>query len=396
MERTFYFDLISQAFRATPVVALLGPRQCGKTTLARQYTAGLPQEKRPLHFFDLEDPSHQARLQNPKLALQDLTGLIVLDEIQRVPELFPILRVLVDRPSLPAQFLILGSASRDLIRQGSETLAGRITFVDVHPFSLYEVGTAGLKRLWTRGGLPPSFLAPEEEVSFQWRTGYIRTFLERDIPQLGIQIPAATIRRFWMMLAHYHGQIFNASEIAKSMETTDTTVRRYLDILTGTFMIRRLSPWFENISKRQVKSPKLYFRDSGIFHALLGIADEASLKSHPKLGASWEGFALEEIVRLYGALEEETYFWAVHGQMELDLLLIQKGRRLGFEIKYTESPKLTHAQRALQKTLRLDEFTFVCPIEGISRVDQGFRIAGLKDLAESLDFRRKNFQTELN
>lgn len=381
MERKGYFNLINDGFRVTPIVCLLGPRQCGKTTLAHQYIESLKKKgDGSFHFFDLEDPAHLARLQNPRLALQDLKGLIVLDEIQRIPEIFPVLRVLADQKKKEARFLILGSASRDLIRQSSETLAGRITYVDVHPFSLSEAGIENLKTLWLRGGFPPSYLAADDADSRNWREGYIRTFLERDIPQLGFQIPAHAIRRFWMMLTHYHGQIFNASEIAKSLDTTDTTARRYLDLLTGTLMVRRLSPWFENISKRQVKRPKIYFRDTGILHSLLGVSDESSLRTHPKLGASWEGFALEEILRSYRADDEESFFWAVHEQTELDLLLIQSGRRIGFEIKYTEAPKIREHHRQIIKTLRLDEMNFVCPIEGESRAGPKIRIMGLGSL----------------
>lgn len=365
-------------------MALLGPRQCGKTTLARQYLEKQPQAGDKVAFFDLEDPIHLARLQNPRLALSGLSGLVVLDEIQRAPDLFPVLRVLVDRPDNAARFLILGSASRDLIRQSSESLAGRIAYIDVHPFSLLETGFETQDRLWVRGGFPKSFLAADENASREWRTGYVRTFLERDIPQLGITIPAETLRRFWMMLAHYHGQIFNASEIGRSLDAADTTVRNYLDILAGTFMVRRLSPWFENVMKRQVKRPKIYFRDTGILHSLLGIADEAALRVHPKLGASWEGFALEEIIRVHRAYEEEAYFWGVHGQAELDLLLIKEGKRLGFEIKYSEAPRVREAHHALVKTLKLDRLDFVCPVAGVGAVSEKIRVIGLQDLLASI------------
>ena len=303
MERKRLTNLIRRHFASAKVVALLGPRQSGKTTLARQIAAsGLLPFNPELNYFDLEDPAHLERLATPKLALQDLAGLVVIDEIQLRPELFPVLRVLADRAPNPAQFLILGSASRDLIRQGSETLAGRISFVEITPFGLSETGPEAVDTLWLRGGFPPSFLATDDEASWQWREAYLRTFLERDIPALGIRIPALTLRRFWTMLAHYHGQQFNASELGKSLATTDTTVSRYLDILTGTFMVRRLNPWFENIKKRQIKTPKIYFRDSGILHRLLGLVSRGQLVTHPKLGASWEGFALEEVIRSCGVL----------------------------------------------------------------------------------------------
>ena len=304
MNRPQLLQRIEEEMRVSRVVALLGPRQVGKTTLARQFCERTSLTFDPgLNYFDLEDPAHLERLRNPRFALEMLKGLVVIDEIQLRPDLFPLLRVLVDRPESELRFLILGSASRDLIRQGAETLAGRIGFVEVSPFGTPE--TSELERLWIRGGFPRSYLAETDADSGRWRANYIRTFLERDIPALGIQIPAASLRRFWMMLAHCHGQIFNASEIGRSLGVADTTVKRYLDVLCGTFMIRRLTPWFENIGKRQVKTPKIHFRDSGILHQLLGIPDMAALMVHPKLGASWEGFALEQIIRLSGAAEEE-------------------------------------------------------------------------------------------
>ncbi|MDL1872367.1 ATP-binding protein [Deltaproteobacteria bacterium PRO3] len=378
MNRTDYYPLIDQAFRVTPIVALLGPRQSGKTTLAKQYIArDVSPHSGPAHFFDLEDPVHLGRLQNAKLALENLQGLVVLDEIQREPDLFPVLRVLADRAGAKTKFLILGSASRDLIQQSSETLAGRITFLDVYPFSLTEVGLEHQDRLWVRGGFPRSYLAEDDALSAAWREGYIRTYLERDIPQLGIRIPAPALRRFWMMLAHYHGQIFQASEIGRSLDKADTTIKNYLDVLVGTFMIRRLDPWYENIGKRQVKRPKIYFRDSGIFHQLLGIADYSALQVHPKLGASWEGFALEEVARFYRATDEEIYFWSVHGQMELDLLLIRGGKRLGFEVKFSQSPKVTEAHRKIVSLLNLEKLVFVVPGEERYPVDEKLEVCGL-------------------
>lgn len=357
LDRRRYLEAIDRLLKIHPVVALLGPRQCGKTTLARKFLQGRPAG----HFFDLEDETHLARLATPKLALEDLRGLIVIDEVQRRPALFETLRVLADRKPARARFLILGSASRDLIRQGSESLAGRIGFIELPPFSSDEVGEKETGTLWLRGGFPRSFLAPSSDASRQWRKDYVSTFLERDIPSLGFQISPTAMRRFWIMLAHYHGQMFNASEIGRSLGLSDDTMRRYLDLLVGTFMVRRLSPWHENIGKRQVKAPKIYFRDSGIFHALIGVWTDAELKSHPKLGASWEGWALEEAIRRHGATSDEAYFWATHNQAELDLLIVQDGRRIGYEAKYTDAPRLTPSMRIAMEDLRLDELSVLYP-----------------------------------
>lgn len=367
------------------VVALLGPRQSGKTTLARAIADSVRDFPAGRNYFDLEDPMQLDRLDNPKLALDGLRGLVIIDEIQRRPDLFPVLRVLADRPMTPARFLVLGSASRDLLRQGSETLAGRIGFVDVTPFALSEVGTAEMETLWLRGGFPLSFLANNDAASAQWREFYIRTFLERDIPALGIQIAPTALRRFWMMLAHYHGQVFNASDLGRSLDVSDATVRRYLDTLVGTLMVRRLTPWFENVGKRQVKTPKVYFRDSGLLHRLTGILDIGQLQTWPRLGASWEGFALEEIIRLLDASEEEAYFWGVHSQGELDLLIVKDGKRLGFEFKYSDSPKLTPSCRLALDYLNLDQLTLVCPGNASHELEDGVRVRGLNRLVENGD-----------
>jgi len=383
MEREWFTREIIAAIRRSPVVALLGPRQAGKTTLARQVArSGLFPCNEAVNYFDLEDPAHLARLANPRLALQGLEGLVVVDEVQHRPDLFPTLRVLVDRDDSAARFLVLGSASRDLIRQGSETLAGRIQFVEVTPFQLRETGAQAVDTLWVRGGLPPSFLAESDDASWRWREAYVKTFLERDIPALGIQIPPATLRRFWTMLAHYHGQQFNASEIGKSLGVADTTVARYLDILVGTFMVRRLLPWFENIGKRQIKRPKIYFRDSGILHLLLGLPGMEQMVTHPRLGASWEGFALEEIIRWTEASEEEVYFWGVHNQAELDLLLFLKGRRLGFEVKYTDAPRATASQQQAVAQLGLESLTIVVPGEADYPLGDRIRVLGLNRTAD--------------
>ncbi|OAI49069.1 hypothetical protein AYO45_03580 [Gammaproteobacteria bacterium SCGC AG-212-F23] len=377
MKRKYFINELDKALKVHPVVALLGPRQCGKTTLAKQY-GNLKRGKSTLNIyhFDLEDPDDLARLEAPKLAFEDLLGLIVVDEIQRQPELFPLLRVLVDQHK-KRKFLILGSASRDLIKQSSETLAGRIRYIEITPFSYYEVHD--LHKLWFRGGFPNSYLAKNNENSSQWLTAYVTTFLERDIPNLGIQIPPRTLRRFWMMLAHYHGCIFNASEIGTSLGVAHTTVRHYLDILTGTFMIRELTPWIENINKRQIKSPKIYFRDSGIFHNLLGIKDMHALQHHPKLGSSWEGFALEEIIRSHHAEPEECYFWGIHSQGELDLLIIKNGKRLGFEFKYSDAPTLTSSMQLASDTLKLDKLTVIYPGDRQYRLTNAIEVVGLEN-----------------
>lgn len=358
MQRKRYLEKIKEQFRIHPICCLLGPRQVGKTTLAQMYLDEHPKEK--VHFFDLENPLDLARLENPMLALSKLSNqLIIIDEIQRRPELFPILRVLADQKEQNRKFLILGSASRDLIRQSSETLAGRIGYIEIMPFSLEEAKDSD--RLWLRGGFPRSYLADNNKESYLWRQSYISTFLERDIPVLGFQIPPEQIRRFWLMLAHYHGQMFNASEIGKSLGVSDHTARRYLDILVGTFMIRLLPPWFENLGKRQVKTPKIFFRDSGILHALIGIKEEKELDTHPKLGSFWEGFALEEVIRETHASPEECYFWATQSKAELDLLIVKDGKRLGFEIKYTDSPKITKSMQIAYEDLKLDHLYVIYP-----------------------------------
>jgi len=312
------------------------------------------------NFYDLENPLDLARLDNPMLVLSsEPSKLIVIDEIQMKPDLFSIIRVLVDDPDYKRKFLILGSASRDLIRQSSQTLAGRIGYIELPPFSLKETHT--MNRLWLRGGFPRSYLADNQADSFLWRKNYIKTFLERDIPSLGFTIPPQQMRRFWLMLTHYHGQIFNASQIARSLGVSDHTSRKYLEILAGTFMIRILGPWFENINKRQVKSPKVYFRDSGILHALLNIQDRAALDNYPKIGAFWEGFALEEIIRIYDAGPEECFFWATHAHAELDLFIIKQGKRLGFECKYADAPKLTKSMHIACQDLKLDHLYVIYP-----------------------------------
>lgn len=365
MQRPEFIGKIQLASTVHSVVALLGPRQSGKTTLARELFSQHHSLHDPLlrhpNYFDLEDPIDEQRLQDPLLALEPLKGLIVIDEIQRVPDLFKVIRVLVDRANSQKQFLILGSASRELIRQSSESLAGRIQYIELTPFTLDEVGALNWRNLWLRGGFPKSYLAKKDVESLQWRDAYIRTYLEQDLPNLGLSIPPSQMRRFWMMLAQSHGQIFNASEISKALQVSDVTVRRYLDILTGTFMVRELPAWFENIKKRQVKRPKIYLRDSGLFHRLLLFGSDESLFTHPKIGASWEGFAIENVLSHFRVPRENAFFWSLHGQGELDLLIFYNGKRLGFEIKYIQAPRLTLSHRLALEHLNLDRLICVYP-----------------------------------
>ncbi len=376
VKRSKFIARIHAAFHVNPVVALLGPRQCGKTTLAREFAG----RRKNITFFDLENSRDLARLEDPLLALEGLAGWVVIDEIQRLPRLFETLRVLADRPACPARFLILGSASRDLIRQSSESLAGRISYLELTPFNAQETGPTLLRKLWLRGGFPRSFLANTAAVSAQWRDAYVSTFLERDLPSLGVQIPARSMRRFWMMLAHYHGQIFNASEIGRSLGMAHTTVERYLDILVGTFMIRRLNAWTENIAKRQVKASKIYFRDSGIYHTLLGLEQEKELDRHPKLGASWEGFALEQIIAKRRAASKDVYFWATHNEAELDLLVIQGGKRIGYEVKYTSKPRLTPSMRIAMNDLKLSQLNVIYPGTQSFALAKGIHAVGFETM----------------
>ncbi len=368
---------VNKLLAAFPVTAILGPRQCGKTTLARILN--------PDHHFDLENPRDVARLEQPQLALEDLRGLIVIDEIQRQPDLFPLLRYLVDR-GLEQKFLILGSASRDLIRQGSETLAGRIAFHELGGFRLSDVGGENASTLWVRGGLPRSFLAGSEEQSLLWRRQYISTFLERDIPQLGITIPARTLRRFWVMLSHYHGQILNYSELGRSFGVSDITVRQYCEILEGAFMVRLLAPWASNTGKRLVRRPKLYLRDSGVLHALMSVETTEQLHSSPKLGASWEGFALETVSRVLNLEEPEVYFWATHGGAELDLFWQSGGKSWGCEFKYQDAPRMTSSMRAALSDLDLAGLWVVYPGRTTYRLADNVWVVPLQDLGPTWEY----------
>lgn len=339
-----------------PVVALLGARQIGKTTLAQQLAGAWPG---PSHVFDLESAADVARLSDPELALAPLQGLVVLDEIQHRPNLFPALRVLADRPDSRTRFLVLGSTSPNLLQQSSETLAGRVAHYELPGLSLSEVGPGNLDRLWLRGGFPRSFTAGSDEDSDQWRRDFVRTFLERDIPQLGIRLPSATLRRFWSMLAHYHGQVWNGAELARAFGVSNHTVRRYLDLLEATFMVRTMRPWFANLKKRQVKSPRVYIRDSGVLHRLLGLSGRVDLERHPKIGASWEGFVIESIIQSLGVVAEDCYFWATHTGAELDLLVHRGSERRGFEIKFTTAPKATRSMRMALTDLKLSRIDVV-------------------------------------
>ena len=368
-------EAIRTALDRSRIVALLGPRQCGKTTLARQFVA--PESA---NYFDLEDPISLARLDEAMTTLRSLTGLVVIDEIQRRPELFPNLRVLADRDPLPSRFLILGSASPALLRQSSESLAGRLETVRIGGLTLADVGMKDQEKHWLRGGLPLSFLAKSETDSLAWRKNFIQTFLERDIPQLGIGTPAPTLFRFWTMLAHCHGQIWNAAEPARSLGVNESTVRRYLDLLEGVFMVRQLPPWHANLKKRQVKSPKIYFRDSGLLHQLLGIRTQEDLLSHPKCGASWEGYIIETL--LARVQPDEAYFWATYAGAEIDLLLFKNGRRLGIEIKRADAPRLTPSMRAALTDLGLDRLLVVYPGERSYTLAENIEVIPVSCLTE--------------
>jgi len=352
--RSRLVESVRQALSRSRVVALLGPRQCGKTTVGGQLLAADSS-----NYFDLEDPASLARLDEPMTALRELKDLIVIDEVQRRPELFPALRVLADRVPLPARFLILGSASPTLLRQSSESLAGRIALIQMNGFGLEEVGVAARPRLWLRGGFPLSYLAEDDSRSSLWRADFIRTFLERDLGQMGFSIPSSTMLRFWTMAAHYHGQIWNHAAIAGAMNIGEKSVRRYLDLLTDLYMLRQLQPWHANLKKRQVKSPKVYFRDTGLLHYLLGVRTEKELWTHPKCGVSWEGYAIEESLK--AVQPEEAFFWATHQGAEIDLVLVKDGRMLGVECKRVDAPRLTPSMRIALDDLKLERIAVVYP-----------------------------------
>ncbi len=375
IKREQWHTQIQAALDRNRVVTLVGPRQCGKTTLAREFVA-----EDSINYFDLEDPVSLARLDEPLTALEPLQGLIVIDEIQRRPELFPVLRVLVDRKTFKGRFLILGSASGHLLRQSSETLAGRMALLQLRGFSLSEVGIDAQPRHWLRGGFPLSYLARSETDSFAWRKTFIQTLLERDFPQWGVRTAATALWRFWTMLAHYHGQTWNGAEFARAMGVSEPTARRYLDLLTDAFMVRQLQPWYANIKKRQVKSPKIYIHDSGLLHQLLGIKNERELLSHPKIGASWEGYVIEEVLSV--VQHTESWFWATHQGAEVDLILKQENHMIGVECKRTDAPRMTPSIRTALNDLQLDRIYVVYPGEKKFHLAEQVIALPFRDLVE--------------
>jgi predicted AAA+ superfamily ATPase len=379
VDRSTYIQLITQHFEVHPICGILGPRQCGKTTLSKHY---ISMQSYVAHVFDLEDPRDLARLDHPMTALENLEGLIVIDEVQRRPDLFPILRVLADTKRERQHYLVLGSASPELLRQSSESLAGRIGYIELPPFSLLE--TLDQDKLWVRGGFPNSFLSKSENSSILWRNAYIKTFLEMDIPGLGFSIPPQQLYRFWMMLTHYHGQLFNFSELGKSLGISNHTARRYVDILEGTFMIRSLLPWFENTGKRLVKTPKIYFRDSGLLNALMGINSKEAMERHPKLGALWEGFALEEILKHKTIEAKHSFFWRTQAGAELDLLTQKNGLKIGFEFKYADAPKITPSLKIAMEDLNLEKIFVIYPGQKSYALTEKISVVSLKDCLDQL------------
>ncbi len=388
LRRADHLHAIKEALKRTPVVSILGPRQSGKTTLARDLARG-----RRATFFDLENPRDLSRLSAPLTTLEPLKGLVVIDEVQRLPKVFDILRVLADRPRTPARFLLLGSADPQLVRGVSESLAGRVSHVDISGFNLAEIGADHHRRLWLRGGFPRSFLARSETASFAWRTDYVRDFLQRDLSELlGVRIPSATLGRFWTMVAHYHGGVWNAAEFARSLGASESTARHYLDVLSGAWVIHQLQPWFENLGKRQIRSPKIYVQDSGLLHSLLGMGTFEALQGHPKAGASWEGFVIEQILNLLRT--RTAYFWGTYQGAELDLMVIIDGKRFGFEIKLTDAPDVTKSMRIAQENLGLERLFVVFPgpqsfalgdrIEALALGDLTKRLRGLAEVRSGL------------
>ena len=375
IDRPAACDRVHEAFCVHPVVALTGPRQCGKTTLARMIAAADPDGST---FFDLESVVDRRRLQAPERTLASLTGLVVIDEIQRAPALFETLRVLADRPDGQARFLVLGSASPALIADVSESLAGRVGIVNLGGFDLSEVDPGSWRTLWLRGGFPRAYLAPHDRASAVWRRSFVQTFLERDIPQLGITVPAETLRRFWTMLAHYHGQVWNAAEFARALGSSEGTARRYLDILSGAFMVRALPPWFANIRKRQVRSPRIYVRDTGLLHSLLTVDTGDEVAGHPKVGASFEGFAVEQIAGAFAG--SGVYFWATHGGAELDLFVMRGGKRYGFECKLADAPGTTRSMRVALNDLELEHLWVVYPGDEAYPLDDRISVLPITDI----------------
>ena len=357
IHRNALLKQIEQAFKVNRIVCLLGPRQCGKTTVARSIWSTMGKSRNDPGYFDLEKPTDLNALHTPDLTLPILQGLIIIDEIQRKPDLFAYLRYLHDE-HLDQQFLILGSATKDLIKQSAESLAGRISYIEITPFAISEVKE--WQHLWTQGGFPKSYLL-DEKSSISWRENYMRTYLEQDLGNLGFSFQTETLRKLWFMLANCHGQTLNASELAMALDVSQPTIVKYLSYLSGSFMIRQLKPWFENIKKRQVKSPKIYYRDSGLLHYVLGIKNYSEIFMHPKAGASWEGFAIEEVIKYYQADMHDCYFWASHNQAELDLLIIKNGKKLGFEFKLSDAPKITASMHIALDDLKLDYLKVIYP-----------------------------------
>ena len=379
ISRPKYLNSVVKSLKTNRVVAILGARQVGKTTLARHISKLYLNSE----WFDLEDSRDRARLSDPMLAMRNLTGLIIIDEVQLAPQIFETIRVLADTPK-GARFLLLGSASPDLLRHTSETLAGRITHIILEGFSLDEIGLQSWKRLWLRGGFPKSYLASTDIASFKWRHDFIRTFLECDLARVAPAIHHLSIERFWFMLAHWHAQIFNSSELSRSLGVSDTAIRRYLDLLAGTYVLRILKPWHENISKRQVKAPKVFFSDTGLLHSLLGLDHAIDLERHPKIGASWEGFAMQQVIRRIGALNNECFFWASHQGAELDLLVVKGNKRLGFEFKYSDSPVSTKSMHIAMNDLRLDSLNVIYPGEDTYPIAKNMRAIGLTQIWNNL------------
>ena len=381
LKRPRQLSRLKSLLKSNPVVAILGARQVGKTTLAHELRE---QWKQPCHVFDLENTGDLGRLADPLLTLEPLKGLVVLDEAQRMPELFPQLRVLADRRPIRTRFLVLGSASPNMLRQGNEPLAGRIAYYSLDGLSLEEVGAKHHEKLWIRGGFPRSFLAKTNLESEKWRDDFVTTFLERDLPQLGIRVSATTLRRFWTMLAHFHGQVWNASQFSRNFGVNHTTIRHYLDILTSGFVIRQLQPWHENVSKRQVKAPKVYLTDSGVLHSLLGLASKADVEAHPKLGASWEGFVISQVVNRLNVRPHDCYFWATHAGAELDLLVVRGRKRWGFEVKRTSAPTITPSMRTALADLKLQKLFVVHAGEHSFDMAKSIRAIALSHLLDEL------------
>ncbi|MBU1146947.1 MAG: ATP-binding protein [Candidatus Omnitrophica bacterium] len=377
IKRNLDIDNVRELINSFPVTAILGPRQCGKTVLSKEIAYK--------HYFDLENPRDLAKLEQPQLALEELQGLIVIDEIQRRPELFSLIRYLVDN-NPQQKYLLLGSASGELMKQSSESLAGRIAYYNLGGFRISDIGASNIKKLWVTGGFPRAFLGISEKESFIWRENYITTFLERDIPQLGITIPANTLRRFWTMLSHYHGQILNYSELGRSFGISDVTVRKYIDILSATFMVRVIQPWHVNIGKRLVKRPKIYIKDSGIFHCLISVENKKQLFLHNKLGSSWEGFALECVSRNIEKRDEEMYFWGTHTGAEMDLFWQNEGKNWGIEFKYTDAPTITKSMQVAIKDLKLSHIWIVYPGKESYRLAKNITVRALKDIGDSWDY----------